>query len=79
VSPLSTDDEAKCGGRLGICAKQRGVVRGSAKWSEVFAKCLEKVHRCAWVIEVGRRYLWMMCDVDRVGETMWNDRDDSRR
>jgi hypothetical protein len=31
VSPLSTDDKVKCGGRLGIRAKQSEVVRGGAK------------------------------------------------
>jgi hypothetical protein len=56
VSPLSTDGKAKCGGRLGICAKQCEVVRGSAKWSEVFAKCL-KVRGHALAIGVGSRYL----------------------
>jgi hypothetical protein len=50
VSLLSTDNKAKCGGRLGIHTKQREVVRGSAKWSEVFAKRLEEVRRCALAI-----------------------------
>jgi hypothetical protein len=57
VSPLSTDDKAKCGGRLGICAKQCKVVRGSAKWSEVFAKRLEEVRRHSLVIGVSRGIL----------------------
>jgi hypothetical protein len=54
VSSLSTDDGAKCGGRLGDTHE---VVRGSAKWSEVLAKRLEEVHGCTLVIGVGRRYL----------------------
>jgi len=57
VSPLSTDDKVKCGGRLGIRAKQCEVVRGGAKWSEVFAKRLEEVRGRALAIGVGRRYL----------------------
>jgi hypothetical protein len=57
VSPLSTDDKAKCGGRLGIHMKQCEVVRGSAKWSEVFAKCLEEVRRCTLAIGVSRGVL----------------------
>jgi hypothetical protein len=52
VSPLSTDDKVKCGGRLGIRAKQCEVVRGSPKWSEVFAKRLEEVRRRALAIGV---------------------------
>jgi hypothetical protein len=54
-------------------------VRGSAKWSEVFAKRLEEVRRRALVIRMKRRYLWTIFDVDRVGEMMWNDRDNSRQ
>jgi hypothetical protein len=56
-----------------------GYVQSSAKWSEVFAKRLEEVHRHALVIGVKGRCLETICDIDRVGETMWNDRDDSRR
>jgi hypothetical protein len=56
----------------------REVVWGSVKWSEVFAKHLEEVRRRALVIGVSRGYLWTICDVDRVGETMWNNGDDSR-
>jgi hypothetical protein len=57
VSPLSTNDKAKCGARLRIRAKQCEVVRGSAKWSEVFAKRFKEVRGCALAIGVGRRYL----------------------
>jgi hypothetical protein len=57
VSPLSTNDKAKCGGRLGIRVKQRGVVRGSPKWSEVFAKRFEEVRGHALAIGVRRGYL----------------------
>ena len=56
MSPLSTDDKVKCVGRLGIHAKQCEVVRGGAKWSEVFAKRLEEVRGRALAIGVGRRY-----------------------
>jgi hypothetical protein len=57
VSPLSTDDRATCGGRLWISAKRRGVVRDSAKWSEVFAKHLEEVRRRTLAIGVSGGYL----------------------
>jgi hypothetical protein len=52
VSPLSTDNKAKCNGRLGICTKQCEVVQGSVKWSEVFVKRLEEVRRHALPIGV---------------------------
>jgi hypothetical protein len=57
VSPLSTDDKAKCGAMLRICTKQCKVVRDSVKWSEVFVKRFEEVHGRALAIGVRRRYL----------------------
>jgi hypothetical protein len=55
VSPLSTNDRAKCGERLWIGTKRCGVVRDSMKWSEVFAKRLKEVRRRALAIGGGKR------------------------
>jgi hypothetical protein len=54
---VSTNDRVKCGGGLGIHVKQCKVVQGSAKWSEVLAKCLKEVCKRALAIGVKGRYL----------------------